>query len=198
LTIITDLKKLGVTPKKSLIIKFPTNNQVPKELLNHFVRGVFDGDGSVFNYERTINNKKYLECGVSITASNFFIDGLYRNLKYGNIYRINNGKNSSLSFKNKKEIKNILDYIYDDATIFLKRKYEKSRIILEHLNSKKYFYSGEKIGQYDLNDNLMKIWNSLSEIKEQTDYNIQTILRNIKGKIKTSNNFKFKLYDKQY
>jgi predicted DNA-binding protein YlxM (UPF0122 family) len=41
---VKDLKNLGVEPKKSLIVKFP---EVPQAYLPNFIRGVFDGDGSV-------------------------------------------------------------------------------------------------------------------------------------------------------
>jgi predicted DNA-binding protein YlxM (UPF0122 family) len=39
------LIELGVIPKKSLVVKFP---EVPGEYMPDFIRGVFDGDGSVF------------------------------------------------------------------------------------------------------------------------------------------------------
>lgn len=39
-----DLLTLGLSPAKSNIIQYPN---VPKEYSNHFIRGVFDGDGSV-------------------------------------------------------------------------------------------------------------------------------------------------------
>lgn len=39
-----DLTKLGLTPRKSLTVKFPN---IPEEYLTSFIRGVFDGDGSV-------------------------------------------------------------------------------------------------------------------------------------------------------
>ena len=45
-----DLVALGVTPKKSLTIQFPP---VPAPFLSHFIRGVFDGDGSVFREPRS-------------------------------------------------------------------------------------------------------------------------------------------------
>jgi hypothetical protein len=38
------LQELGIPPKKSSIMSFPT---VPAEFLDHFIRGVFDGDGCV-------------------------------------------------------------------------------------------------------------------------------------------------------
>lgn len=40
-----DLNKLGIHPKKSKKIKFPP---VPEGQLNHFIRGFFDGDGSIY------------------------------------------------------------------------------------------------------------------------------------------------------
>lgn len=185
---IHDLEKLGVSPKKSLVLEFPNKKQVPEEHFNHFIRGVFDGDGSVFSYERTINGKKYIESGVSIISSNDFIFQLYNHLNYGRIYHTNHNKNSFISFKEKNEIEKILDYLYRDSTIFLKRKYEKSQKILLYLKNKKYYYSNEPIKQYTKDNKLVREWNNLNEIKVNTNYNTQTILRNIRGKIKTSNN----------
>ena len=40
-----DLIKFGLTPRKSLDMQFP---EVPDEFLRHFVRGLFDGDGTVY------------------------------------------------------------------------------------------------------------------------------------------------------
>ena len=42
-----DLIKQGCVPNKSLILTFPNKHQVPKNLINHFIRGYFDGDGSI-------------------------------------------------------------------------------------------------------------------------------------------------------
>ena len=42
-----DLIKQGCVPRKSLILTFPNTNQVPENLINHFIRGYFDGDGSI-------------------------------------------------------------------------------------------------------------------------------------------------------
>jgi DNA-binding transcriptional regulator WhiA len=39
-----DLVKLGCTPNKTFTLKFP---KLKKELTSHFIRGYFDGDGSV-------------------------------------------------------------------------------------------------------------------------------------------------------
>lgn len=190
-----DLFRLGVMENKSLQLKFPTDEQVPKKFLNHFIRGFFDGDGSVFSYERSIGGKNYTDVGVTIISSNDFINGLKNVIGYGNVYKTNKDKNSFISFKKKKEVEKISKYLYNDSSIFLKRKKEKFREILDFLENKNYFYGGEKIIQTDLSGNTIKIWDNINQIKKETNYNTQTILRNIKGKIKTSNNFKFKLYD---
>jgi intein-encoded DNA endonuclease-like protein len=191
-----DLMRLGVMERKSLQLKFPTDEQVSKKFLNHFIRGVFDGDGSVFSYSRTINGKTYIENGVSIISSNDFINGIKAVIGYGNVYGTNEGKNSVISFKKKKDIENISKYMYSESSIYLKRKWGKFVEILDCLENKNYFYGGEKIVQMDLIGNVIKIWDNINQIKRETNYNTQTILRNVKGKIKTSNNFKFKIYDK--
>lgn len=50
--LLMDLHNLGLFPKKSLCIKFPN---VPDVFLADFVRGIFDGDGSVFFEKRNKN-----------------------------------------------------------------------------------------------------------------------------------------------
>jgi intein-encoded DNA endonuclease-like protein len=42
-----NLAELGCYQGKSLTLQFPTEQQVPKDYLHHFVRGYFDGDGYV-------------------------------------------------------------------------------------------------------------------------------------------------------
>lgn len=42
-----DIQRLGIFPRKSLVIGFPTAEQVSTEFLNSFVLGVFEGDGCI-------------------------------------------------------------------------------------------------------------------------------------------------------
>jgi intein/homing endonuclease len=39
------LVKHGCAEKKSLVLQFPTN--ISSELISHFIRGYFDGDGCI-------------------------------------------------------------------------------------------------------------------------------------------------------
>lgn len=50
-----DLVKLGCVPKKSLILDFPTTEQVPDEFLPDFLRGMVDGDGTIKKKKGVIN-----------------------------------------------------------------------------------------------------------------------------------------------
>ncbi|MDO8512724.1 MAG: LAGLIDADG family homing endonuclease [bacterium] len=70
------LNKLGLTPNKSLIIKFPA---VPDEYLGHFLRGNLDGDGCVTftNYFRKDRGKRYLSLMIRFTSgSRVFLVGM--------------------------------------------------------------------------------------------------------------------------
>jgi len=42
-----DLLNLGIVPRKSKILRFPTKEQIPENLIQHYIRGYLDGDGSV-------------------------------------------------------------------------------------------------------------------------------------------------------
>ena len=66
---VNDLKKLGCVEKKSSILTFPTSQQVPNNLIYHFIRGYFDGDGSI-----CITDKNY---HISFVGTENFIKELY-------------------------------------------------------------------------------------------------------------------------
>jgi len=40
----------GLIKNKTFFIEFPTEEQVPKHLIHHFIRGYFDGDGCIQSY----------------------------------------------------------------------------------------------------------------------------------------------------
>lgn len=116
------LNELGITPKKSLNlqIKFEL---IPKELRNHFIRGYFDGDGSINKYQR--KNKSYLEWEISFISSKAFLSQILDEIgKERNFYSC--GNNFRITFKAKEDIKDIINYLYKDATIYMDRKIEKA------------------------------------------------------------------------
>lgn len=58
--IVKDIKKLGGTERKSLICEFP---KVPRTYLPDFVRGLWDGDGSVYKIIRRRSYESSFTCG---------------------------------------------------------------------------------------------------------------------------------------
>ena len=122
-TITNNLVDKGCLWNKTFDVKFPSYNIVPKNLMHHFIRGFFDGDGSSYLDTKTkrpqVNftcaNKKFL-----YDIQNCLIDNkvLYYECK------VYNTKSEAYSYQINaiKHVKNFYDYIYKDANIFLKRK----------------------------------------------------------------------------
>ena len=116
-----DLIKQGCVPRKSLILNFPTEDQVPKDLIRHFIRGYFDGDGWFTNTESCFQ--------IGLIGTEDFIKGFLDNIeiynkenKIFNVHRENGAKRYVFSAYT--DVLNFLNWIYKDATIYLDRKYE--------------------------------------------------------------------------
>jgi len=116
------LTKQGCVPNKSLILRFPTQKQVRSDLVFHFIRGYFDGDGCV-----TYNKKKDL-LQVTFLGTEEFLLELQKILFLKNIdsflYDIKETKIKNLYISlNSRE--KLYKELYKNSTIFLKRKFKK-------------------------------------------------------------------------
>lgn len=90
--LVRQIINLGCFPRKSLTLKFPTFDIVPEQYMSHFIRGYFDGDGSVSEGK----NVK-----VNFTGNTEFIIALrnYLSLKSGlNANKPNFGKSPEKTF----------------------------------------------------------------------------------------------------
>lgn len=119
-----NLIKLGCIPQKSLILKFPSEEQVPTYLLRHFMRGYFDGDGHFTNTDSCfeagyIGTQDFIEKSLERMPSelNLKIDS-----KIKDVHRKDGAK--TYSFYSLKDVYNFLNYLYKDSNIYLDRKYE--------------------------------------------------------------------------
>lgn len=115
------LTELGMTPRKTYTLSFPKFINI--ELLRHFIRGYFDGDGCIYTYswknvEKTtlifvgsmlfcIELKKFIEETLGIKS---FLQK--KSNKIGEL-RIGGLKNSLI----------FLDYMYKDTEFYIQRKY---------------------------------------------------------------------------
>lgn len=128
-----DLIRQGCIPKKSLILKFPTEQQVPSNLIKHFIRGYFDGDGWFTNTDSCFQ--------AGIISTEDFIQDFIQILLKNNIIPKNNcsifdnhigGNNKKYCLNSYKDVYHFLDWIYKDATIYLDRKYEHYKDFIEN------------------------------------------------------------------
>ena len=109
-----DLVDKGITPRKSLTLKPPLN--VPENLIQHWIRGYFDGDGSV-HIRKSKNTLRF-----SITGTKEVLE--FINLQNNSFLRVHDSKRSKAKKIEGSSLKtrNFLHYIYDDSAIFLDRK----------------------------------------------------------------------------
>lgn len=118
-----DLTNLGCVPAKSLILKFPTEKQVPNHLIHHFIRGYFDGDGCIY-----LVPKKRLV--FNVVGSFDVVFGiktiLEKECNLTNVKILAKGNVSSVSYGSNSQIDNIYNYLYKDCDdLYLTRKKEK-------------------------------------------------------------------------
>lgn len=126
-----DLIKLGCVPNKTYECSIP---DIPNNLIRHFIRGYFDGDGSISIYKDS--NTKKIRGEFSITSNynmltdiqNILIDKC--NLKTTKIKTYKRtDKAGSLRYGGKNQLTRIYEYLYNDSTIFLERKYNNFKLL---------------------------------------------------------------------
>lgn len=125
-----DLIRLGLTPHKSLTINFP---EVPNEYVRHFIRGCWDGDGSVY-----IDKQSKRITASFVSGSLNFVKGMVSELTNSNLpvktIYTNKRKTPSYYFRlTGKQVINFYHYLYDDVppTQYIERKFNLFRLSLE-------------------------------------------------------------------
>ena len=139
--IVEDLKLHGCFQKKTFKLEFPI---ILNELIKHFIRGYFDGDGCI-----TIDNKKTLN--ISIVGTINFLNVIKQilckecklnNTVYDNRHPNRNNNIRALRYGGNIIMNRIYHYLYDNSIIYLTRKKNK---FLDILENKSYFCNTEKI-----------------------------------------------------
>ena len=118
-----DLLRLGLTPRKSLTIKFP---HMPQQFRRHFIRGCWDGDGSVYLARR---GERRLRASF-VSGSRDFIRTLEQVLQEdaGLTKRTIYQRSKSYYFRyGHRDAERLFHYLYDDvpSNMYLQRKYQK-------------------------------------------------------------------------
>lgn len=124
-----DLIRHGIVPRKTYILESP--KYIPSHLIRHWVRGYFDGDGSI------VVNNDYPRCsilgyGLENPVLGFISKEFSKHYPYEPKVRCSTETISLLLYTGRPAIA-FVNWIYTDATIYLKRKYVTAQTFLGSL-----------------------------------------------------------------
>lgn len=156
-----DLTSLGAIQNKSLVLQFP--DYLPDNLLPHFIRGYFDGDGCVWNgkrkkmivkdpkrktgyRERVVHNVKFTFTGVEsfiIPLQKYLVEKVIvakeTKLNYSKAKNSNTSTKENvctMEYSGRKQLKNLYNFMYSNATVYGNRKKLKFEEIFCALDEK--------------------------------------------------------------
>lgn len=142
------LNSYGMIPRKSSVVEFPPEDVLPRDLQRHFIRGYFDGDGSIIKYKKI--GKGY---SIKIASSHAFcveLKSVVLNKTALNFYLYNyKDKYSTLGLGGTYNSKIFCDWIYSDSNIYMDRKYKKYLEVVKYASQLqraklKYIYLNKK------------------------------------------------------
>lgn len=118
----SDLVRYRCLENKTFLLKFPA---IKNELIFHFIRGYFDGDGSLSEH----NTNKGLTFRFRLCGTSSFLNSV---LKYINFeksklckrHKDRHNDNYDIDIGGNRNVLKIMNFIYDNSTIFLERKYD--------------------------------------------------------------------------
>jgi hypothetical protein len=124
-----DMNKLGVGKDKTYTLQLPT---IQNDLMKHFIRGFFDGDGCIY-YHKSKGIIKHTRCNFDSVSYDFLTqlrEFLYSQgiNSYFSVTREAYDRyvtSYRLQIAGVEYTEKFLHYIYDDATIYLDRKYQR-------------------------------------------------------------------------
>lgn len=124
-----DLGKYGIVPNKTYKTKHINFSLIPKEFQKSFLLGLFDGDGSLsysndMSTDVTIHFTSYFE--TTVQDFQFKIDELINKEKHNKNFYTNAWHTQ---WRGRKQVLQILDMLYEDCPLHLKRKYDKYLIL---------------------------------------------------------------------
>lgn len=125
------LLKLGCVQNKTKYLEYP--NYISRELERHFVRGYFDGDGSISGYEPQVQLRW------SVAGTESMCEGIAavcrRELSVGGGVGPRKGKKSIIyvyQICGRQAPMKVMDWLYEGATIYLERKHAKYKELINN------------------------------------------------------------------
>ena len=126
----TDLIRRGCHPRKSLTLTYPETGYFFKR---HFVRGYFDGDGSIF-----VNEAAYRQPTINFVGTLAFLQGLQEvlvtevSLTKTAIFKHKHRSAYYLAYTGRGNVRKLYDYLYAEPGPYLPRKKAKFEYALDY------------------------------------------------------------------
>jgi len=136
----SDLKRFNIVPRKSHIYTFP-EWLIDHKLVRHFMRGYFDGDGSLY-YSKIYGGRTERQLFFSLRGTTKFLE-VFRMIletqcalpKRNKDIRVNSGI-GVLEYGGNDVTAKICNFLYKDATVCLDRKREIAQQIITRYSKK--------------------------------------------------------------
>ena len=132
-----DLAKYGIVPKKTNKTYLPILDDT---VMPHLIRGILDGDGSIRAIQTDKNNR--FAHNISFCGTHQLMEDISNYCKkldltiIPKVYDYADKQLSEIKIQNVQDIYTFGEWIYKDATIYLKRKKEIYDCFKEHYNLK--------------------------------------------------------------
>lgn len=110
-----DLADRGCINNKTYLLKFPNEQQIPEKYLSHFIRGYFDGDGSI-NYSFDKRYPSYRKYRIGFVGTEDFLKGVRHFFDKDNVKIENHKTWCQLNLSGNKSVIKYLNLIYKDST----------------------------------------------------------------------------------
>jgi len=170
----------GCPRAKSFIIQYPA--WLNTNLDQHFIRGMFDGDGSLSYRENSKEWKWSLvstnECCGAIQK--IILSNLGFIVNFHSISKTNNNTYELEQSGNEKILK-IMDWLYlnSNEDIRLTRKYEKYLELVNHQNSRTFIRKEYKVSETEKNSiiNEISIGNTIKQISDNHNIHPRTVTK---------------------
>lgn len=117
----TSLTKLGMTPRKSLTLTYPSPTILPDKHTRHFIRGYFDGDGTAY-YRKNgqpvagfVGTRDMMRNILDVLVMEV---GIHDNVLYERMHNVCEFKHQG------SQAVRVLEYMYKDSNVYLDRKHQ--------------------------------------------------------------------------
>lgn len=127
---VDDLISHGCVKQKSHILQPP--KEVPDNLIHHFIRGFFDGDGSIVKSKNSRNKKTDgYAYSINITTTKEMADWLYSYFNMGSVVKEKRREHTYYyNLGGHRQVIKFYHLLYDNATIYMDRKYLRFQELL--------------------------------------------------------------------